>query len=189
MLAPPDLRGNGPSANGSDTTGSLMARNVRLDFPHKLSTTLAKTKSVVVLEDLNVGGMMRNGHLARHIAAAGWSGFRRMLEYKSHWYGSKVVVAPRFLASSKTCSDCGHVLESLALSVRKWVCPACGVEHDRDGNSARNLTAWYRFATGSSRGIYACGEPSSGRRLGPPLATSQRSRNRPWKIFPLAEER
>jgi putative transposase len=85
-----------------------------------------------------------------------------MLEYKSRWYGSKVVVAPRFLASSKTCSDCGRVLESLALSVRKWVCPACGVEHDRDGNAARNLVAWYRLATGSSPVSHACGEPSGG---------------------------
>ena len=137
-------------------------RNVRTDFLHKLSTSLAKTKSVVVLEDLHVRGMVRNRRLARPIADAGWSSFRRMLEYKSAWYGSKVVVAPRFLASSKTCSECGHVLESLALSVRKWACPACGVEHDRDGNAARNLVAWYRLATGSSPGSDACGEPSGG---------------------------
>jgi IS605 OrfB family transposase len=132
------------------------------DFLHKLSTTLAKTKSVVVLEDLNVSGMVRNRHLARHIADAGWGAFRRMLEYKSRWYGSKVVVAPRFLATSKRCSGCGHVLDALALSVRKWVCPACGVEHDRDGNAARNLVVWSRLATGSSPGINACGEPSGG---------------------------
>jgi putative transposase len=137
-------------------------RNVRTDFLHKLSTRLATTKSVVVLEDLNVRGMMRNQRLARPIADAGWSSFRRMLEYKSRWYGSKVVIAPRFLASSKTCSDCGRLLESLALSVRKWVCPACGVEHDRDGNAARNLVAWYRLATGSSPGSDACREPSGG---------------------------
>jgi putative transposase len=137
-------------------------RNVRMDFLQKLSTTLATTKSVVVLEDLNVSGMVRNGHLARHISDAGWNAFRRMLEYKSRWYGSRVVIAPRYLASSKTCSDCGHVLESLALSVTKWVCPACGVEHDRDGNAARNLVAWYRLATGSSPGCNACGEPSGG---------------------------
>jgi putative transposase len=137
-------------------------RNTRADFLHKLSTSLAKSKSVVVLEDLNVSGMMRNAHLARHIADAGWGAFRRMLEYKSRWYGSRVVVAPRFFASSKTCSECGHVLKSLELSVRKWVCPACGIEHDRDGNAARNLVAWYRRSTGSSPGSDACGEPSGG---------------------------
>jgi putative transposase len=136
-------------------------RNVRRDFLHKLSTRLAKTKSVVVLEELNVRGMVRNRRLARHIADAGWSSFRRMLEYKARWYGSKVVLAPRFFPSSKTCAECGAVLETLPLSVRAWTCPACGVEHDRDANAARNLAAWCR-ATGSSPGIDACGEPSGG---------------------------
>jgi putative transposase len=137
-------------------------RNVRTDFLHKVSTRLARTKSVVVLEDLNVGGMVRNRPLARHICDAGWSSFRRMLEYKSRWYGSKVVMAPRFFPSSKKCSECGHVVENLPLSARMWVCPACGMEHDRDANAARNLVAWYRVATGSSPGSHACGEPSGG---------------------------
>jgi putative transposase len=109
-------------------------RNVRSDFLHQVSTRLARTKSVVVLEDLNVGGIVRNRQLARHISDAGWSSFRRMLEYKSRWYGSKVVMAPRFFPSSKKCSECGHVVENLPLSARMWVCPACGVEHDRDAN-------------------------------------------------------
>jgi putative transposase len=137
-------------------------RNVRTDFLHKLSTHLAKTKSVMVLEDLNVRGMMRNRYVARHIADAGWGAFRRMLEYKSCWYGSKVIIAPRFLASSKTCSNCGYVLPSLGLGVRQWVCPTCEVRHDRDGNAAMNLVAWYRHATGSSPESDACGEPSGG---------------------------
>jgi putative transposase len=95
-------------------------RNVRGDFLHKVSTRLARTKSVVVLEDLNVGGMVRNRHLARHICDAGWSSFRRMLEYKSRWYGSKVVLAPRFFPSSKS-AECGRVVENLRLSARMWV--------------------------------------------------------------------
>jgi len=135
-------------------------RNIRTDFLHKLSTTLAKDKSALVLEDLNVRELMGNDRLARHIADAGWSAFRRMLEYKSRWYGSQVVVAPRFLASSKTCSDCGFVLDALALSARNWSCPACATEHDRDRNAARNLLAWYRLATGSSPGSHACRESS-----------------------------
>jgi putative transposase len=90
-------------------------RNVRSNFLHKVSTRLARTKSVVVLEDLNVGGMVRNRHLARHICDAGWSSFRRMLEYKSRWYGSKVVFAPRFFPSSKQRGECGHVVENLPL--------------------------------------------------------------------------
>lgn len=114
-------------------------RNVRQDFLHKLSTHLTKTKSVIVVEDLNVSGMLRNRHLARHIADCGWGAFRRMLEYKSVWYGSKLVAANRFFPSSKTCSACGHLLEKLPLGVREWDCPGCGTHHDRDENAARNL--------------------------------------------------
>lgn len=137
-------------------------RNMRTDFLHKLSTRLAKTKSVVVIEDLNVAGMVRNERLARHIADAGWGTFRRMLEYKSGWYGSRVIAAPRFLPSSKTCSDCTRALDAMPLSVRRWVCPGCGVEHERDANAARNLVVWYRRTTGSSPGNHACGESSGG---------------------------
>lgn len=81
-------------------------KNIRCDFLHKVTTTLAKTKSVIVVEDLNVKGMMQNGKLSRHIADVGWGEFRRLLEYKTKWYGSVLAVAPRFLASSKQCSNC-----------------------------------------------------------------------------------
>lgn len=116
-------------------------RNIRQDFLHKLSTHLAKTKSVIVVEDLNVSGILRNRRLARHIADSGWNTFRRMLEYKCTWYGSRLLVANRFYPSSKTCSSpgCGQVLEDLALNVREWTCPECGAHHDRDVNAARNL--------------------------------------------------
>jgi len=164
-------------------------RNMRVDFLHKLSTRLAKTKSVVVLEQLNVRGLMRNRHVARHIADSGWGTFRRMLEYKSQWYGSKVVLAPRFLASSKTCSDCGHVLDSMTLSLRKWLCPACGVEHDRDGNAARNLVFWYRRATGSSPGSDACGEPSGGAEAQASASHGSAKQESAVEDCPLAEER
>ena len=79
----------------------------RADFLHKTTTDLAKTKSVIVVEDLAVGGMIRNRHLARSIADAGWSEFRRLLDYKTSWYGSRLIVAPRFYPSTKTCSICG----------------------------------------------------------------------------------
>ena len=125
-------------------------RNIRQDFLHKLSTSLAKTKSEIVLEDLNVKGMVRNHRLARHIADAGWSKFRRMLEYKTLWYGSKIILAPRFFASSKTCCECGHVLVDMQLTVRNWQCPVCGECHDRDINAAKNLLKW---STASSAGI------------------------------------
>ena len=82
-------------------------RYQRTDFLHKATTMLAKTRSVIVVEDLSVRGMVRNHHLARSIADAGWGEFRRMLEYKTTWYRSPLVVAPRFDPSTKTCSACG----------------------------------------------------------------------------------
>lgn len=114
-------------------------RNSRIDFIHKLTTTLAKTKSEIVIEDLNVRGMVRNHRLARYISDVGFREFRRQLEYKTKWYGSVLTVVGRYYPSSKTCSDCGHVVEDMLLSVREWDCPGCGVHHDRDTNAARNL--------------------------------------------------
>ncbi len=116
-------------------------RNIRQDFLHKLSTRLAKTKSVIVVEDLNVSGMLRNRRLARHIADSGWGAFRRMLAYKCAWYGSRLVVANRYYPSSKTCSVCGYVAEQMPLNLREWRCPNCDSHHDRDANAARNLLA------------------------------------------------
>jgi putative transposase len=86
--------------------------NIRKDFLHKITTKLAKTKSVIVIEDLKVNGMVKNRSLARSISDAGWGEFRRQLEYKTVWYGSKLVVADRWFPSSKTCSDCGYELPS-----------------------------------------------------------------------------
>lgn len=134
-------------------------RNTRQDFLHKLSTSLAKTKSVIVIEDLNVGGMVHNHHLARSIADSGWGEFRRMLDYKTQWYGSQLVVIDRFAPSSKTCSECGVVNNSLTLSDRKWICMSCGVMHERDKNAAKNIRrlGLEILNTESSSGINACG--------------------------------
>jgi putative transposase len=112
---------------------------IRKDFLHKITTNLAKTKSVIVIEDLHVRGMIKNHSLARSVSDAGWGEFRRQLEYKTAWYGSRLVVADRWFPSSKLCSDCGYKLEKLPLSIREWGCPSCGVVHDRDTNAAINL--------------------------------------------------
>lgn len=114
-------------------------KNQRRDFLHKLSTKLAKTKPVIVIEDLAVKNIIRNKHLSRYIADAGWGEFRRMLEYKTKWYGSKLAIVPRFYPSSRMCSECGYVLPEIKLSMRRWVCPKCGTYHDRDINAAINL--------------------------------------------------
>lgn len=116
--------------------------NRRRNFLHQLTSQLAKNHGALVVEDLNVRGMLANRHLARSIADASWSEFRRQLTYKCQWYGSRLLVAPRFLASSKTCSSCGAVQEALSLSERIFRCPACALEVDRDLNAALNLKRW-----------------------------------------------
>lgn len=114
-------------------------RNIRKDFLNKLTTELAKTKPVIVIEDLAVKNMVRNRHLARSIVDVGWGEFRRMLEYKTRWYGSNLVVIGRFEPTSKLCSGCGVINKELTLNDRTWVCMACGVVHERDENAAKNI--------------------------------------------------
>ena len=123
----------------------------RRDYLHKLSTRLVRDNQTVVIEDLNVAGMLRNHSLARAISGAAWSDLRGMLEYKCDWYGRDLIVADRWFPSSKTCSDCGHQIGALPLSIREWVCPACGVRHDRDINAARNIRA-------AGLAVQACGD-------------------------------
>ncbi len=121
--------------------------NQRKNFLHKTSTRLAKTKSIIVVEDLNVKGIVRNHSLARSISDAGWSEFVRQLEYKCTWNGGKLVKIGRFFPSSKTCSNCGFVKEELKLSERTYQCESCGFALDRDLNAARNIL---KQGTGSS---------------------------------------
>ena len=114
----------------------------RQDFLHQLSSSLAKTKSVIVLENLRVCGMLRNRHLALSISDAGMGELRRQLTYKSVWYGSILVIANQFFPSSKLCSSCGVIKATLPLGVRQFDCDACGVSLDRDKNAAINLWAY-----------------------------------------------
>jgi putative transposase len=111
----------------------------RQDYLHQLTSSLARTKSVIVLEDLHVRGMQRNRHLALSISDAGLGEFRRQLAYKSEWYGATLVLADRFFPSSKLCSDCGTIKDTLSLSERAFACDACGLSLDRDENAAINL--------------------------------------------------
>jgi IS605 OrfB family transposase len=115
------------------------AANLRRDALHKLTTTLAKEHATVVMEHLNVAGMVRNRRIARALADTGLAELRRMLAYKTTWYGSRLVVADRFYPSSKTCSACGWVKAKLTLAERTFTCEVCGMRIDRDLNAARNL--------------------------------------------------
>jgi putative transposase len=111
----------------------------RKDGIHKLTTTLACAYGTVVVEDLHVAGMVRNHRLARHVADASFAEIRRQLTYKTQWHGGTLIVADRWFASSKTCSQCGAVKAKLARSERTYVCQACGTVLDRDVNAAVNL--------------------------------------------------
>jgi putative transposase len=115
------------------------AANLRRDALHKLTTTLATQNGIVVIENLNLAGMVRNRHLARVLADVGLAELRRQIAYKTAWHGSWLLLADRFYPSSKTCSGCGWVKAKLALAERTFTCKACGLRLDRDLNAARNL--------------------------------------------------
>ena len=118
--------------------------------PPQADARLAAEFGTVVVEDLHVAGMMKNRHLARHVADASFGEFRRQAAYKAGWRGGRVIVADRWFASSKTCSGCGAVKAKLLLSERTYVCTACGMVADRDVNAAVNLAEYgNRLVAGS----------------------------------------
>ncbi|GGN97774.1 IS200/IS605 family element transposase accessory protein TnpB [Microbispora bryophytorum] len=116
-------------------------REARADFLHRTSARLVRDHDLIVIEDLNVKGMIRNRSLARAISDCGWGEFRRQLEYKTQRCGRRLIVIDRWYPSSKICSVCGHLLATLSLSTRHWTCPDCGTRHDRDLNAAKNILA------------------------------------------------
>jgi putative transposase len=128
--------------------------DTRKDFLHQLSTRLVRENQVIAVESLAVCNMKKNRSLSKSISDAGWGEFLRQLEYKAVWYGRTLIGIDRWYPSSKRCSACGHTVTALPLSVREWVCPECGVVHDRDVNAARNIL------TAGLAGL-ACGETVS----------------------------
>jgi putative transposase len=150
-------------SNRREKTRQRMARlhyrisNIRRDAIHKATSWIVKTKrpETVVLEDLSVSGMLKNHKLARAVADASVSEFRRQIEYKADWNGVNVQLADRWFPSSKLCSECGCVKDDLKLSDRTYHCDGCGLSIDRDLNAAINLE---RYLPTSSAGSYAQGE-------------------------------
>ncbi|MFJ5717004.1 RNA-guided endonuclease TnpB family protein [Neobacillus sp. NPDC093127] len=117
----------------------LHIANMRKDFLHQESRKLVNENQVIVLEDLNVKGMIKNKRLARSIADVSWSKFKTFVSYKAAWTNKKVILLDRFFASSKQCNGCKEKNTLLSLSDREWVCPKCGTTHDRDINAAKNI--------------------------------------------------
>ena len=114
--------------------------NIRQNYNHHLTSNVIKQLPYrVVIEDLNVKGMMKNRHLSKAIAQQGFYEIRRQLEYKCKWNGIELVIANRFYPSSKTCSSCGNVKHNLKLSDRTYICEECGLVIDRDLNASINL--------------------------------------------------
>ena len=116
--------------------------NVWNDCHHKATTAIAKSAGRVVVETLNVAGMIRNWRLSRALADAGMSGFLAKPEYKCAWYGPEFLKADRWFPFSKLCAQCSWHNGELSLSDRQWWCGSCGAFNERDGNAAENLSQW-----------------------------------------------
>ena len=131
--------------------------NIRNDYVHKVTTEIVKREpSFIVLEDLNIGGMLKNKHLSKSVQQQNFYKFREVLTYKAERAGIKLIIADRFYPSSKLCSHCGSIKSDLKLSDRTFKCNECGLEIDRDLNASLNLC---RYSTVSSTGINVCGVP------------------------------
>lgn len=169
--------------------------DTRRDDQHKLTTGLVKAYGLIAIEDLNVRGMTASAKgtaekpgqrvkqkagLNRALLDVGFGEIRRQIDYKCQWHGRVLYVADRFAPTSKTCSDCGAVIDSLPLRIRAWTCPACGAEHDRDTNAARNLLA---LATGGRPDDARGGrtDPSAGADCRPGMLAPDETRTKPTR--------
>jgi putative transposase len=148
-------KGSGNYVKQREKVSKLHAKvsDARSDFLHKMTTGLVKKADTIVIEDLNVRGMLKNQHLSKSIADASFGEFRRQLEYKTEAAGKTLITADRYYPSSKLCSVCGVKAKHLTLGTREWVCDGCGAVHDRDRNAACNLK---KYAESSP--VSACGE-------------------------------
>ena len=114
--------------------------NIRQNYIHQVTSTIVRTKPCrIVMEDLNIKGMMKNKHLSKAIQQQKLYEFTRQMKYKCEWLGIEFIQANRFYPSSKTCSNCGHIKKDLKLSDRTYICEECGLVINRDLNASINL--------------------------------------------------
>jgi putative transposase len=136
-LAPPPA----PPAKRTRARFQPRIRNQRQDVLHKMTTAIVQRAAIIGVEDLHVQGMQRNHRLALSLAEASFETILQQLEAKAPWFGSHVVRVGRFFASSKICSSCGHVNQTLTFADRQWVCTVYGALHERDWNASKNREA------------------------------------------------
>ena len=113
--------------------------NIKLNYIHTITTQLVRENQTIIVEDLNVKGMLKNRKLSKSISELSIHEVFRLLRYKCEWYGRNFIVIDRFYPSSKLCSKCGFKYSNLKLNERSWVCPECGGTHDRDFNASTNI--------------------------------------------------
>lgn len=130
--------------------------DIRKNSIEQLTTHLTKRYKTIVIENLNVSGMVKNRHLSKHVLDAGFYLFKERLQKKAEYRECEIIIADRFFPSSKKCSNCGHKKENLSLSDREFKCESCGFEIDRDLNAAINLKNLAEIST-----VSACGDESS----------------------------
>lgn len=131
--------------------------NIRNDYIHKVTTDIVKREpSFIVIEDLNISGMLKNKHIAKSVQEQNFYRFREILTYKAENAGIKLIIADRFYPSSKTCSHCGSIKSDLKLKDRVFKCSSCDLVIDRDYNASLNLCR-LGCSTTMSVGINACG--------------------------------
>ncbi|MCM0591696.1 MAG: RNA-guided endonuclease TnpB family protein [Gloeotrichia echinulata DEX184] len=152
--------------------------NVRQDYLHKLSRKIVDNNQVVVVENLNVKGMVRNHKLAKAISDISWGTFVNFLSYKCEKYSKVLIEIDRWFPSSKLCSNCHYQVSELPLDVRTWICPSCGTHHDRDGNAAQNIRAEGIRMLQSS----GTGDSASGGDVSPTRGRKSKTRQSPVKL-------
>ena len=114
-------------------------KNIKDNYLHHVANMLLNDNKVIVMENLDIKGMMKNHNLARSIQELGLGQFKAMLKYKAEWRGGKVIFVDKYFPSTKLCSVCGHKNTKISLKDRTWICPCCNTNHDRDLNAATNI--------------------------------------------------